>query len=493
MRSKCVGTVVIMAVCATGVVAQTPASARSAPVATVTGIVYDSVGRAPLVGAMVQLAGSDTQSDVARTAISDSLGRFRLDSVPNGRFMIGFFHPMLDSLGIEAPLREVFVARNQPARSDLFIPSPAKLRAAICGARGTSKEVADSGGVILGVVRNAHDGAVAPGSKVTVTWSEVSFSAGGITRRTPSLSATTQEAGWYALCDVPASGLIGLVASRGADSTDRVEIQMPEDGFLRGDFYLAPSPTVVVTDVPVARDSLAPRDSLPPIRRRERRGEERLAGTVIAVAGGAPIVGADVSIADGPHTKTNDRGEWFLTSAPGGTRMLDVRAVGYYPVRRPVNVVSGRAPIRIPLSTLKSVLDTVRVSATRRVYDRQRSGFADRRRSGAGKYFTREDIARRQPIVVSDLFRTIAGVRVEFNPDNGTMQLLVRGNFAEWCNPPVYLDGMHLGVISADELDGLLTPSAIENIEVYAGPATPPQFDRGLGGPACGAIVIWTR
>ena len=63
--------------------------------------------------------------------------------------------------------------------------------------------------------------------------------------------------------------------------------------------------------------------------------------------------------------------------------MLEVRSVGYYPERRPVNVFAGAAPVHITLSTLKAVLDTVLVMGTRN-RDRRRSGFDDRRRTGFG-------------------------------------------------------------------------------------------------------------
>src|SRR5438034_11453535 len=91
------------------VTAQSSDSVSRPSVTTVTGIVHDSISRIPLSGATVQLVAADRARRFARTTISDSLGRYTLDSVPAGRYSIGFFHPVLESLGIEPPVSELFV------------------------------------------------------------------------------------------------------------------------------------------------------------------------------------------------------------------------------------------------------------------------------------------------------------------------------------------------------------------------------------------------
>src|ERR1051325_1132774 len=75
----------------------------------VRGVVYDSVGRAPLAGAVVQLAPVGERMAAQRSVTADAAGRFTLDSLPAGGYVVGFFHPLLDSLGIEPPLRRVDV------------------------------------------------------------------------------------------------------------------------------------------------------------------------------------------------------------------------------------------------------------------------------------------------------------------------------------------------------------------------------------------------
>ncbi|HET6703085.1 MAG TPA: TonB-dependent receptor [Gemmatimonadaceae bacterium] len=442
--------------------AQTPDATREAPRTTVSGAVRDSIAGTPLAAAIVQLVAVDSAARFAGTALSDSLGRFAIPDVPPGRYMLGFFHPMLDSLGVEPPVRGVTVDGHRPVRIGLSIPSPTRLREAICGRRSA----ADSGALVIGIVRDARDHVAAAGVAVTAVWLELSLRQAGVDRQVPRLAVTTAGNGWFALCDVPSAGTIALIASRGADSTDLIEVDIPARRFARRDLYIGPA---VETG--------------------------RLSGVVTAV-GGTPLAEAQVAISDGRETRANERGEWTLADVPLGTRMLEVRAVGYYPERRVVDVVVGAPPIRTALSTMKAVLDTVRVTASRAT-DRNMSAFDERRRAGLGRFLTREDVARQRPLVTSDLFRMVPGLTVERSP-LGETRLGMRGMFAESCSPGVYIDGHYMRDLSADDIDTWVKPNEIAGIELYTGSGAPPQFSAGMGvvglsEQVCGSVVIWTR
>jgi len=459
--------------------AQEPGTAARAPGATVSGVVHDSLSGGPLAGATVQLAGAGSLQSFVRTVLSDSAGRFTVRDVPSGRFTLGFFHPMLDSLGLEPPLRELHVDGHLPVRADLAIPSPTRLRAAICKAQSA----ADSGAVIVGVVRDAEHGAPVAGATVVGEWLELSVNRGGFTRRVPRIVATTAENGWFALCDAPRPGTVELVAGRGADSTDVVEVQVPEDGFLRRDLYLGSARTVVIGDSAVLADTLA----FPP--RRVHLGDGRLSGTVVTAVGEKPLAGARVSVTNGPETRANDQGKWTLVNVPPGTRMLEVRAVGYYPERIAVDVVKGAAPVRTALPTMDAVLRTVKITASR-LNDPHVGGFAERRHMGMGRYLTQADIARHRPIVTSDIFRTVPGVRLDRGP-MGETYISMRGIFASRCAPAVYLDGHYMRGLSADDIIAWVSPDEVAGIEIYSAGMVPPQFTPGMSG--CGSIVIWTQ
>ena len=458
--------------------AQATGAARPAAHATVAGTVRDSIAGVPLAGAIVQLVASDSVSHDVRTATTDSVGRFAFDSVTPGRYMLGFLHPVLDSLGIELPPRMLDVDDRTPVSADLAIPSAASIRAAICG----PKLVSPSDAVVVGFVRDARTGMPIANARVVGEWLEISIRQGGVDRRVPHLVATTGEKGWFALCNVPSPGTILVVASRGADSTDIIELTVPTGGLLHRELYVGASRTIAGIDTSTTAI------------RHVHGGDASLSGVVVAAANGRPLSGAQVGIVDGPQTRTNEHGEWTLAAAPSGTRMLEVHALGYYPARQPVDVVADAAPVRIALPTMRAVLDTVKINA-RRVAGRQSTGFEHRQRSGMGRYLTAADIERRQPAFTSDLFASLPGVRFDRSnvalDEIGSPGILVRGAVGGWCSPAIYIDGHPMLGLTAEDLDSWVQPSEITGIEVYSGATAPPEYQLGLSG--CGSILIWTN
>lgn len=471
---------------APGVAAQSLDAVRPAQGATLSGVTYDSLAAAPLARATVQLASADDPIGFSRSTLSDSLGRFTLTDVPDGRYTLGFLHPVLDSLGVDAPVRAVSVSGGGTVRVDLAIPSPARLRAALCGARAEP----DDGAVIVGVVRAAEDATPAGGVAVTAQWLELSFTRQGLRRRAPSRSTTTTASGWFALCDVPRAGTTTLLATRGSDSTALVEVQVPADGFARRTLYLGRARTSAIGD--------------------GTQSAEALAGTVVDAASGRPLAGAQVRLAGGPETRSNAQGEWTLPHAALGTRMLEARAVGYYPERRPVDVIVGATPVHLALPTLQSVLDTVRVTATATAtsLSRARAGFEERRRSTGGRFLSAVDVARRGPTSASQLFLSMDGIRLGFANDTLATEadlnvkieegrrpeprILMRGGAQRlWCTASIYIDGLFFPDMSTEDIDDVVAPARIAGIEIYSYATVPAQFAQSTS--ACGSIVIWRR
>ncbi|MEK7240148.1 MAG: carboxypeptidase regulatory-like domain-containing protein [Gemmatimonadota bacterium] len=481
MRFRSFVLVALLALTARSVVAQVPDTIPRAPGATVSGVVRDSIARTPLAGAWVQLVAADSATRFARTVASDSLGRFTFADVPDGRYVLGFFHPLLDSLAVDLPPRDVLVSRHRSVRADLATPSPARLRVAICGSPDGAASVA--GGVVGGVAREARDGKAAAGVTVIGEWLEITFRKGGIDRRRPRLVVTTGENGWFFLCNAPSGGTMFLSAGRGADSTDLIEVQVPKEGFARRELYLGFARSVVAVDTTSRADTLG----IP--TRHLRVGDGRLRGTVVTSEGSRPLAGAVVRIAGGPMTRANDQGEWMLVDAPTGTRVLEVRAVGYYPSRRAVDVVADAGPVRVALSMFTAMLDTVRVLAER-MADGRNSGFAERRRTGMGQYLTAQDLVRRGAIDLSDVFRNLPGIRTELD-DMGAVRITMRSAFGDYCSPAFYLNGLPMFILTAGELDNMAKPKNVRAIEIYNEATTPPQFQQAMSG--CGAIVVWTK
>lgn len=463
-----------------GVAAQETSTAKPASGATVRGVIYDSVARARLADAIVQLVGADSVASFGRTAFADSAGAFAFTGIPDGEYRIGFHHAVLDSLGVEPPLRKVSVLGGRPVRVDLAVPSPEQLRVAVCG----PVSPANSGALVMGVVRTAITRAPVAGVKVAGQWLELSFERGGLVRRTPMRVTTTREDGWFAICNAPRPGVMWLTASRGADSTDTIELQVSSDALVRRELYLGERRVVAATERGQRVDSGLRAETT------MRVGGGRLEGMVVTALGAQPLAGALVAIAGGAAVRANARGQWTLTDVPTGTRTLEVRAVGYYPLRQAVDVIDGVAPIRVSLVTLKSVLDTVKVTAAALGTSNLMEFTARRRSSGAGRFLTAADIARRAPVVTSDIFRAIPGIVVEMGPD-GEPRVMMRGAFAERCAPSMFVNGRLLIGLTIGDIETMTQPKDLIGIEVYASMNAPPQFAPALDG--CGSIVFWTR
>lgn len=432
-----------------------PAAARvAAAQATVSGSVYDSVAHAPLTHATVQLVAGDDPARFARSSAADSTGRFSFSDVPDGTYMVAFFHPRLDTLGVDAPVREIRVTGRRSVNVDLAVPGAAQLVRAFCGDRANG----DGSGVVVGVVRDARTREPVDSVTVAGEWFDLIVSAQGMVRRPRRLVATTRNNGWFALCDVPAGRTVSLSASRNADTT-RVDLEVPADRFLHRDVYLASG---------------------------DRNA--RVTGLVLTGANQAPLVNAQVTIAGAAPVRTNERGEWSVTDAPFGTRALDVRAVGFYPEHRTIDVLEGMAPQRIVLSTMKAMLDTVRIRAAGG-HSRALMEFERRRgSSGTGTFLTSEQVMRLGPHRTTDVLRMMSRIRIRLSiPDTTSLQV---GEAATWCSPLVFIDGTLFPRMSAADLDDLVDPHDIVGMEVYPSMA-PPQFQLPL--ESCGSIVIWKR
>ncbi len=456
-----------------------PRGRSASTTGSVQGVVFDSVVNTPLYGALVQLVGEDNNlAAFGKTVVSDGRGRFQFVDVPIGRYTLGFYHAMLDSLGVEPTLRAVVVESGRSVAADLAIAPAERLRRAMCGGASGSKPPA----LVMGFVRDARAREPLAGVTVVAEWVELNIGRQGVTRRAPRRTTTTGKNGWYAICEVPGPGAVKVTAYRGVDSTDVVDLDVPDNGFLRRELFLG---TARIVD---AVDSMNTVNSTTPPRR-SRIGTGVVRGTVTSAVGGRPLAGAQVGMPNGPLTRSNERGEWTLSTAPTGTRVLEVRAVGYYPSRQVVDVVDGIAPVATQLVTFKSVLDTMKVIANYNRYANLQ-GFRERSKTGLGRFLTEDDVARRKPLVTSDLFTGILGVFLD-SPRGTEQNIYMRGVFEDRCIPTVYLNGSEMGKLTANDIDAFVSPDRILGIEVYRESQAPGQFVPPMSG--CGSIVVWTK
>lgn len=449
-----------------------------AGVAVVTGVIHDSLAGAPLQGATVQLVVAGT-GELLRTAVSGPRGGFTLGDVPAGRYALGFLHPVLDSIGIEPPVKDVEIRGGAPLRVQLSVPTAERLRRAVCGGAGDT-----AAAMYMGTVRAAAGGAPVAGAVVRAAWLEYDLRDGRLDRRSVQVADTSGANGWFALCDVPRGGTIAVQAGAESDSTDVIEVDVSTRGLVRRDLYLGSSRDVVVAATGHAG---RPEDGVPAGSDTVQAGDGRLRGTVVTLLGARPVAGARVRIAGARDVRTGKDGEWSLFGIPTGTRLLQVHAVGFAARQVVVDVVDGAGSVPVALTGIQALLDTVRVTASR--FRLAGTGFDERSRSGMGRYVTSSDVLRRAAMFTSDALKTVPGLRVDRSSDGDT-QLTMRGAFGR-CSPAVYLDGHWVRGLTMDDIDAFVPPDRVAGMEIYSGAIVPPQFQPGMTG--CGSVVIWTK
>jgi len=444
---------------------------------TINGVVFDSLAMRGLPDAMVQISSASGQA-FTQTATTDSVGRFSFADVPVGTFLLGFFHPKLDSLALTTQTLRVDVRTDQPVQARLAVPSARTIVRAICG----PKAVTDSTGLLLGYVRGADNSMPRPEGTVSVQWVEVIIEKGSIRRDVPKVEAKTNSSGLFAMCGVPLGAPIMLQAALASDSSGSFEVTLPEAGFLHRDVYVAP----------LSRTKVAVSDSAPPVEL--LRGAGRLRGQVIG-ATGRPIAGARLNVwGTGLEAVSDADGRFSFATLPPGTHTLEVRAVGFSPARQPVDIVLG-APgaTEVELSNLGITLDTVRVVAQRMFSSRPDAEIERRLAKSLGHLIDEKELEKRRPMVMTDVLRTIPGVQILPGRRSGE-DVWMRGGQGILgngrCRPDVRVDG---SLVTNDEtfpFNAIVGIEQIRAIEVYAHSSLVPVEYQTLSG--CGVIAIWT-
>lgn len=471
--------VVAQAMLAVGVSAVAPVQAQQpAPPevrARVSGVVFDSLSSRPLTGAIVQLVPVSNAVS-ARSVQTVGSGAFSFDSVGAGSYLLGFYHPLLDSLGIAAPLSRVDVRTTGDVRAPLAIPSALTLRRALCG----PKAVTDSIGVYVGYVRGATDGFARAKSLVKAQWSEISIGSEGIQRVTPSVQGETSDAGGVAICGLPVGGTVMLRAWNATDSSGFAELEVPAHGLLRRDLFIGTSRTVALRDS--TADSTATSTTV-------LRGNGTLRG-VVRRPDGVPLEGARLVFwGSGVEVATTSTGAYRMAELPAGTHTMEARALGFLPQRIPIDVMEGVESVSdFTLESFGTYLDTVKVTGRRVYASRQVQEFEERRKRGFGTFMDEDDIEKRNPFFVGDLLRMTPGVQVV--PGQFGNRILMRGmGFQVNCYPAVFIDGMKVMNMDGD-IDSYVNVQEIRALEVYPrGSSVPVQFQTLDG---CGSLVIWT-
>ena len=434
------------------------------------GTVVDSVHMRWLEGANVLAIRVDPKPSHSAGSATDARGRYRIDSLPAGRYMVEFTSAVLDSLEITLPLRAVTVEPGRAARADFGLPSGRTLRAAAC----PGAALAAGKGAIVGRVLDADTDAPLVGARVVLAWREVTVDRATlqVTSADRVGDVNADSLGRYRACGVPTDEWLSLQVQHRGRAGSEIRLLVPDSaGVVVRHLSLSTS-----ASHPVAASGAAP-DSAP----------EPLAGTasvsgVVRGVGGLPLADAQVRLLGARGAAVSDsRGRFTLGDLPSGTQVLEVRRIGYLLAQQPVELRGDRSVTQDVRLRRIVTLDSVRVLARR---SRYREFEEHRKRSGFGTFLTEEDIERRHPFESSDLFRMTPGFRVNGYGLNAQVQSS-RGvtSIMGPCRVNIVIDGM------ANQDINLIHPSSIGAMEIYrAGQPAPVQYDS-----RCGLIVVWTK
>jgi hypothetical protein len=212
-----------------------------------------------------------------------------------------------------------------------------------------------------------------------------------------------------------------------------------------------------------------------------------LVGAVRA-PGGVPVEGAIIEI-HGVSTRSDSRGAFRLYTSNVDTVTLAIRRLGYAPVsalltarnRQWDTVVVEMDPVPQELAAVKASAAKVRLGLR---------DFDERRALGAGQFYTRDDIVKRNTAHTSDILRDARGVRlVRLRSGGYGVRFAAFSTGRGGCTPNLWIDGQ---LVPGAEVDDV-TATDLEAIELYENwTSTPQQFSKGTALP-CGTIVLWTR
>ncbi|HVE79730.1 MAG TPA: carboxypeptidase regulatory-like domain-containing protein [Gemmatimonadaceae bacterium] len=265
-------------------------------------------------------------------------------------------------------------------------------------------------------------------------------------------------------------------------------------------------------------------------------------GTVFDSTRGRPLVGAQVFLSGTSHVARSDSSGRFVLEGPlPGTYALSflhprLDSLGWVAPGMDVTLSRGEpreVVLAVPVSAAPAVVATAgpasdsparRPAAQQAGAWRDRTGFDTRRREGHGHFIDEGTIVKRGPARLSDLLRSVPGVRIIPAADDPDRVRIAMGRSAAGtrltrtepdaparsspggsvrtrqrpeatppdpgCPVELWLDRVR--VESADgDIDRLANPADVVGIEVYTGAAAPPEFR--TGNVSCGAILIWTR
>jgi hypothetical protein len=144
------------------------------------------------------------------------------------------------------------------------------------------------------------------------------------------------------------------------------------------------------------------------------------------------------------------------------------------------------APVEVRLYKAVPLLDTVYILG-RRNRGLESVGFARRKLQGVGEFFTREQIEKHNPLLLTDALKYSRQITIKFI---GTQPVVVpRRNVG--C-VKLYVDGAHWRMIEPRDINDFIDATQISAIEIFSGSGVPTEFENDMQ-HGCLTIVVWSR
>jgi len=213
-----------------------------------------------------------------------------------------------------------------------------------------------------------------------------------------------------------------------------------------------------------------------------------------------PVIDAEVSVADSRRKRilrTDSTGSVLFESLVIGAASVEIRRIGFKPASVAARVGEGENAITVHLRGTAAELDPVRVVANRPISARLYDYEIRVARGEPNGVITRDEIDKRNPIVLSQLLRRLPGIKIQ-DSLGSIVAVSMRGqkkvagslNMVQ-CVLRVMVDGIVMPALT--NLDDVI-PKEIHGVELYLGAARIPVQLGGLRTDNwCGVIAIWTR
>jgi hypothetical protein len=424
------------------------ATANAQSTVPVRGVVYDSLRGRPIPHALVAVLGARLMDT------TDEQGRFHFAGVAAGPQTFVIQHASLDSSGFRGLSRRHQVDASQ-GEIRITVPSFQTLWRAACGGEPPS----DSG-IVYGTIRRVSDQAPVGGAAIEVGWIVTSYDkARGIRQRRVFGETTTNANGQYAVCGVPSSFWVRVLAAT-PTASGAADIPPSDLRIARRDLLIGPT---------------ADQDSTS-------------RGTILGVLvdqDGAPFSEARVVLDDSTEVRSNGEGHFAFRNVQPGTRQIEVLSIGMVPVIRTVDLLPlDSVTVRLSLRRV-TTLDAVRVIATRRG-QMIAEGIEDRRKRAIGYQMDQAELQAYTSF--STVLNDFPGVRVR--QAHGDYHVFISDGRGGECIPEIWIDNARMSLAALH----LVRPRDVMAVEYFprAG-MIPLEFRRTQEMMHCGAVIVWTH